>query len=222
MTKVKICGLSDIESALAAAEAGTDFVGMVFASSSRQVSPEKARQIAEAVKALNNHPLVAGVFVNTTAKEVNRIAAYCNLDYVQLSGDENWQYCLEIERPAIKAIHVHKSHQVQEIHAEIQKGYRLLGKQRLTVLLDTHSSEAYGGTGQVFDWSLAKEISSMFPVIVAGGITPDNVSRMVKEVQPWGVDVSSGVETDGRKDIIKIRDFIQKVRSAEKERIVTG
>mgnify|MGYP001590285074 CR=1 FL=1 len=222
MTKVKICGLSEIEPAVAAAEAGADFLGMVFASSSRQVSPEKAKQLVEAIKSLKNHPSLVGVFVNTAAKEVNRIADYCRLDYVQLSGDESWQYCLEIERPVIKAIHVHHSHPAQDIYTEIQKGYRLLGKERLSLLLDTHSSEVYGGTGQVFDWSLAKEVSSMFSIIVAGGLTPGNVSNMMREVQPWGVDVSSGVETGGRKDIAKIRDFIEVVRSADKEKTVTG
>ena len=221
MTRVKICGLSDLESALAAVEAGADFLGMVFAPSSRQVKPEKARLIVEAVKRSKPHLLVVGVFVNTAAKEVNRIADSCSLDYVQLSGNESWQYCLEIARPIIKAIHVHKNHPVQDIRAEIERGYRLLGRERLTGFLDTHSSEAYGGTGQLFDWGLAKEVSARFPVIVAGGLTPDNVSKLVREVRPWGVDVSSGVESGGSKDITKIRDFIQAVRSVDKEKIVT-
>lgn len=216
MTKVKICGLSEIESATAAAESGADFLGMIFADSSRKVSPEKAKQIVDAVKKLDVRPAVVGVFVNTEAKEVNRIADFCRLDYVQLSGDESWQYCLGIERPIIKAIHVHNSHPAQEIRVDLDRGYRLLGKGRLTCLLDTHSSQAYGGTGQAFDWSLAKEVASMFSVIVAGGLTPANVVQMVEVVKPFAVDVSTGVETDGRKDISKIRDFIQKVKSADK------
>lgn len=219
MTKIKICGLSEIEHALAAAEAGADFLGMVFASSRRQVAPEKARQIVEAVRKLNNHPPVAGVFVNLAAKEVNKIASFCGLDYIQLSGNESWQDCLDIEKPVIKAIRVATGYSAYDYIKEIEKGHRLLGTGRLLNLLDTFSPEAYGGTGQTFDWSLAKEVSARFPVMIAGGLTPENVTDLIKQARPWGVDVSSGVETDGKKDIAKIKDFIQKVRSADKENV---
>ena len=213
MTRIKICGLSEIEPALAAVEAGTDFLGVVFAHSRRQVSPEKARQIVEAVHSLNNHPAMVGVFVNSAAEEVNRIADSCGLDYVQLSGSESWQYCREIEKPLIKAIHVIEGQQAEDVIAEIDNGYRLLSKEKLTCLLDTHSADVYGGTGQVFDWRLAKEVSAKFPMFIAGGLTPANVGKLVREVQPWGVDVSSGVESNGQKDISKIRAFVKAARS---------
>ncbi|MDO8687548.1 MAG: phosphoribosylanthranilate isomerase [Dehalococcoidales bacterium] len=221
MIRVKICGLSEIEPALVAAEAGADFLGLVFAPSRRQASPEKAKQIVDAIRSLPNPPQVVGVFVNLAAAEVNQIADYCRLDRVQLSGDETWDYCQQIDKPLIKAIHVTDCQPTEDVINEIEKGYRLLGRDKLICLLDTHDSKVYGGTGQVFDWQLAREVSARFPVIVAGGLTPANVGNLVREVQSWGVDVSSGVETDGRKDVSKIRGFIQKVRSADKEKIAT-
>ena len=106
MTWVKICGISDIASAIAASEAGTDYLGMVFAPSRRQVTPENALKIVEAVQQLDPRPQIVGVFVNKPADEVNQIADYCKLDWVQLSGDENWEYCKKIETPLIKVFHI--------------------------------------------------------------------------------------------------------------------
>jgi phosphoribosylanthranilate isomerase len=217
VTKIKICGLSEIQHALAAAEAGADFLGLVFALSRRQVSIEKALPIAKEIHAMSPQPIVVGVFVNSTAEEVNRTADCCNLDWVQLSGDETWDYCQQIERPIIKTIHISSTKTVEEIISEIAMGYRLLTRQDFVCLIDSKVGEAYGGTGQVFDWNLAKEISARFSVIIAGGLTPTNVSRLVEEVQPWGVDVSSGVETNGQKDIAKIRTFVQVARAASNE-----
>jgi phosphoribosylanthranilate isomerase len=217
MIRIKICGLSETDDAVASAEAGADFLGLVFAHSKRRVSPDRAVRIAESLRARPGRPALVGVFVNSPLDEVNRVAESCRLDYVQLSGNETWEYCLGVNRPVIKAIHVTPEQTARDVISEIQDGRHLLREREPLCLLDTHSAEAYGGTGRPFDWQLAREVCARFPVIVAGGLSPSNVSELVNEARPWGVDVSSGVETDGMKDVAKIRDFIQKVRSAEDE-----
>jgi len=215
VTSVKICGLSETQHVLAAAESGADFIGLVFAPSPRQVSIKKALQLIEAVCHLRLRPAVVGVFVNSTADDVNRIADYCHLDRVQLSGDETWEYCRQIERPIIKVVHILKSSTSSQIISEITMGHRLLPKHNLICLLDSKVGPKYGGTGRTFKRKLAGEITARFPVLIAGGLTPKSVGRLVKQIQPWGVDVSSGVETEGRKDTAKIISFIQAVRKVK-------
>jgi phosphoribosylanthranilate isomerase len=220
-TRIKICGITDKASALAAVEAGADFIGLVFAPSQRQVNPAQARDIASAVKKTINsdcaNTKLVGVFVNAPSSQVNELADFCALDWVQLSGDESWEYCREVVRPIIKAIRIDQQ-SPEELYAELSAGSKLLPKQRFITLLDSRVEGKYGGTGESFNWSLAQDLARRFSVIVAGGLEPKNVARLIGRVAPWGVDVSSGVETGGVKDIAKIKAFIEAVRKADERR----
>ena len=216
MTRIKICGLTETEHALAAARAGADFLGLIFAPSRRRLTPEKALKIVEGVDSLPIRPLIVGLFVNELAAEVNRVADFCHLDRVQLSGDESWHYCRDINRLVIKVVHITDDKKTSQVIREIEVGYRLRLKHDPLCLLDAKVGKAYGGSGKTFDWQLAREVAARFPVIIAGGLTTDNVGQLVREVRPWGVDVSSGVENNGRKDTAKIEAFIQAVSKAER------
>lgn len=214
MTRVKICGIRDKTHALAAVEAGADFIGLVFAPSKRQVTPTQACEIVSAVKKSSDATKVVGVFVNAPASQVNEIADFCALDCVQLSGDESWEYCREVVEPVIKAIRIGQQ-SPEELYAELSAGGKLLSLQRFITLLDSQVEGEYGGTGESFNWNLAQQVAKRFPVIIAGGLDPKNVARLIETVRPWGVDVSSGVESNGLKDASKIRAFVKAVRSTQ-------
>jgi len=212
LTKIKIEGITEVSYARAAIEAGANLIGVVLAPSPRQVSYDKVAEIAAAVK--KRLPVV-GVFVNTPADTVNNVASSCGLDWVQLSGDESWEYCQQIEKPLIKAVHIADDWDEERLISHLEEGQRLLGSRAPIYLLDTFSEQRYGGTGEVFAWGIAREAVAKYPVIIAGGLDPANVGQVVAALRPWGVDVASGVESGGVKDIEKIKAFIQAVRSAE-------
>jgi phosphoribosylanthranilate isomerase len=213
MTSVKICGLTNLDDSLTAAAAGADYLGYVFsATSRRQVTAQRAAQIVSGVRVAGYQCRIVGVFVNAPISEINDTAIECSLDYVQLSGDETWEYCLLVDRPLLKAVHVSLSSLSADVSREIEAGYRLLGHDRFTCLLDTQVKGAYGGTGRVFNWQLAREITKAFPIFVAGGLDPQNVQQLIQEIAPRGVDVSSGVETNGTKDGRKIREFVERAK----------
>jgi phosphoribosylanthranilate isomerase len=220
MTRIKICGIRDKTHALAAVQAGADFIGLVFAPSQRQVSPALAREIASAVKKSNDATKVVGVFVNAPSPQVNELADFCALDWVQLSGDESWEYCRKVVRPVIKAIRIDRQ-SPEELNADLSSGSRLLPTQGFITLLDSRVECKYGGTGENFNWNLAQKVAQGFPVIIAGGLDSKNVARLIKRVAPWGVDVSSGVETGGVKDTSKIEAFIGAVRKADEKKQAT-
>ena len=215
MTRIKICGIRKESHALAAAEAGADFIGLVFAPSPRRVTPVQATKIAAAVKKSNYATEVVGVFVNTPFPYVEQVADFCHLDWVQLSGDESWEYCTALARPVIKAVRIGKHQHPEDICANLAIGVKALSSQKHIYLLDSHVKDKYGGTGMTFDWNLARPAAEQFPVIIAGGLTPENITRAIEIATPWGVDVSSGVETGGAKDITKIQALIEAVRRTD-------
>ena len=215
MTRVKICGIMEKSHALAAIEAGSDFIGLVFAPSRRQVSVVQAQEIVSAIKERSNTTEVVGVFVNVPAPVVNRTAAACNLDRVQLSGNESWAYCCEINQPLIKAVRIGQGQDPEEICDSLAIGDEVLSGRRHLLLLDSLVEGSYGGTGVTSDWELFREVAGRFPAIIAGGLTPETVARAIEMVSPWGVDVSSGVESNGIKDTARIKAFVDAVRRAD-------
>jgi len=215
MTRIKICGIKNEEQALAVAGGGADFIGLVFARSRRQVTPARAEKIVAELKKNKAAVEVVGVFVNARLDTVNRIAERCHLDWVQLSGDEPWEYCRELARPVIKVVRVSRNRKPEQACKDLDYGTKLLKKQKHIFMLDSSARERYGGTGRKFDWQLAVPIAREFPVIIAGGLNPGNVTEAIRVISPWGVDVSSGVETKGVKDMDKVRKFIEAVRGAD-------
>lgn len=213
MTVIKICGIKTEEQAVGRPVA--DFIGLVFAPSLRQVTPDIASKIIKTLKKRKSKTQAVGVFVNIHASTINRTAEICGLDRVQLSGDEPWEYCREIEKPMIKVIRVGRINPPEEVMKDIRYGMKLLKGQEIIILLDTDAPEKYGGTGRAFDWRLAQPIAREFPVIIAGGMTPANVAQAIKIISPWGVDVSTGVETGGVKDMDKIKKFIAIVKQTD-------
>ena len=199
---VKICGIRELEHAMVAAECGADFIGFCFAPARRRVEPAVAREIATQVPSF---PSRVGLFVNESPELVNQVADEVGLDYVQLCGDETPDYIGQINRPAIKSIPVTGAGSLR-----VAQDYRDRGA---TVLFDAHSPGERGGTGISFDWGIFSERRPEFPFVLAGGLNPHNVCEAIRIAKPWGVDVSSGVEIDGRKDSNLIAEFVQAARS---------
>jgi phosphoribosylanthranilate isomerase len=215
LVKIKICGIMEAEHAAASAAAGADFLGLVLTDSRRRVSVEKAREIVRAIRGLYPRPELVGVFAGSPATEVNRAAAFIGLDRVQLSGRETTEYCRELDYPIIKVIHIMSNTDSKAVLFEIEELNGILLDKKPMFLLDTQDAPAPGGTGKVFDWDLGREICGESDVIVAGGLNASNVGRLLETCSPWGVDVSSGVETEGKKDMLKVKAFIEAVRKYE-------
>jgi len=224
VTLVKICGVSEVAHARAAAALGADFVGMVFAPSRRQVTLGQAKRISgglqkgatplattEDVRGLEEalsrrRPLLVGVFADQDADTINAICDDVGLDLVQLSGSEPWEVCAHINRPIFKCMKVRDGETAEQLMLHVHEG--------AIVLLDPYVEGTYGGTGKTLDWNVASEVAQQTPTVLAGGLTPKNVGDAVRAVSPWAVDVSSGVETEGAKDTDKIRSFIVAAKEA--------
>jgi phosphoribosylanthranilate isomerase len=206
--KVKICGITCYEDAAAALDAGADGLGFNFyPPSPRYIEPLEARAIIRRLP-----PLVTsvGLFVNRQpAGAASTVARSAGVQVLQLHGDESAAYCRRLARwPLIKAV-------------RIGEGFTSDGLEAYPVaafLLDARDPRLYGGTGRVFDWSMAEPVRRLRPVILAGGLRPENVADAIRAVRPYGVDVSSGVESSpGRKDHARLRAFMNEVRNASKE-----
>jgi phosphoribosylanthranilate isomerase len=200
MVRVKICGIKRLEDALAAVDAGADAIGLNFWRPGRRyVAPETARVIARALP-----PFVArvGVFVDEDPETIRKIATLCGLDALQLHGSETPEFCRQFDRPVIKGVKVHGPESVDG----------LARYQVAAFLLDAHVPGEMGGTGRRFDWILAVRAKEAGPVILSGGLTPENVADAIRTATPYAVDVASGVETDGQKDPAKIGAFVAQVQ----------
>ena len=203
--KAKVCGMTNLKDALVAVEEGADAVGFIFYKKSpRSVTMKLVREIV-----LELPPFVdtVGVFVDEAADQINKIADYCNLDMIQLHGDESPAFCKRMRRRVIKAFRVKDMQSVKTLSNFQVSGF----------LLDTFSECLHGGTGKVFDWNLALPAKKFGPVIMAGGLTPNNVQQAIRQVRPYGVDVCSGVESEpGIKDHKKVRAFLKNAKAGRK------
>jgi phosphoribosylanthranilate isomerase len=213
MMLIKICGLRTIEHAQAAADAGADMLGLNFAASRRQVSPEQAAVIAEAVRSMPSARQVSivGLFVNEAPERMLAIVRQCGLDAIQLSGDEASDVTGHLPDIALlKAIRLDSApSEAGWLAADQAPDVRLL--------VDAHVPGVYGGAGVLADWGRAAELARRRSIMLAGGLTPENVAAAIHQVRPWGVDVSSGVETNGVKDVAKIRAFVAATRACEQQ-----
>ncbi|MEI7816182.1 MAG: phosphoribosylanthranilate isomerase [Desulfuromonadales bacterium] len=202
MIKIKICGITNLEDALMAVEAGADALGFVFfAGSPRYISPEQAAAI---IQSLPPFVQTVGLFVNEELSTVNAVADQCGLDIVQLHGEESPDYCTAVKRRIIKAFRVKDASSLNAM-----ANYRVAA-----FLLDAWSPSAHGGTGKTFNWEIAARAVGVQHIILAGGLTPENVAEAIVAVKPYAVDVSSGVESGPRqKDAGLVNRFIRATRS---------
>jgi len=203
--KVKICGITNAPDARAAAEAGADALGFMFYERSpRHVS---IRQASEIIRELPPFIIKVGVFVDASEDTVMRAIADCGLNMLQFHGNESPEYCTQFGLMSIKAFRIRDAESLKALPEYPTEAW----------LLDAYVADKLGGTGEKFNWDLAIEAKKLGrPIFLAGGLIPSNVAEAVRKVQPWAVDVSSGVEASpGKKDHAKVKDFIASAKSVE-------
>ena len=202
---IKICGITNVEDAKKAAALGADALGFIFYEKSpRKTTKEKAKEI---INSLPKEVVKVGLFVDELEEKVNEIASYCNFDILQFHGDETPDYCKKFPQKIIKAFRVENKESLVNIPKYEVDYY----------LLDAYSEVAPGGTGRTFNWKLAIAAKKFErPIILSGGLNPENIIEAIEKVSPFGVDVSSGVElSPGKKDHKKLEEFITKVKGFE-------
>jgi phosphoribosylanthranilate isomerase len=212
-TRIKVCGITSTEDAKGAIQIGVDAIGFIFAENSpRYISPEKAKEI---VTQLPPFIHFVGVFVDKDPIEIQEIIEYCGLSYVQLHGGEDAEYCRKLAQAAtpcmlIKAFRVGSRTMAADFtsYEDSVKGF----------LLDTYIEGQKGGTGKSFDWSIIESLKLQLPVILAGGLTPENVAEAIRTVRPFAIDLNSGVEEEpGKKDLARLRSLVKVVDGVDAE-----
>lgn len=192
MVKIKLCGLSTKEAVEEAVRLGVDYIGFVFAESKRRVSPDQARNLADFIPSSIQ---TVGVFLNPSLAEIEEVLSVVDLDFIQIHGQ--WDSKQALPKPLIRAI---KASQLGELELTNQVDY---------LLIDADQA----GSGQVFDWNKVNPNQLDIPFFIAGGLNPENVSQAIDYFSPYAVDVSSGIETDGQKDVNKMREFVERTRN---------
>jgi len=213
MTKIKICGIKTVNDALAAMDAGADLIGFNFyPKSPRYISVGKCRDIMSVMRKFAQITYV-GVFVNASVAEIRATMETCALGLAQLHGDETPEMMQSLKGKAFKAFRGGT-----DVGTDIEADKRMIADGAPAFLVDAAVKGAYGGTGVKADWSMAAELAGKYPLLLAGGLTPENVAEAVRRVKPWGVDVASGVESaPGLKDAVKMRTFVKAVRLESRE-----
>lgn len=222
MIHTKICGIQRVEDALVAAAAGADYIGLVFVPERRRrLAVDVAAEIAAGLrKSLSSPPQAVGLFADQPLDQVIETIKICKLDLAQLCGQESPEYCRQVMAATgaeiIKVLHIAATESVDDSGREggAEKRIAPYRDAGCRVTLDRLVEGLQGGTGQSFDWEVAARLSGKgYEFLLAGGLTPDNVAQAVAQVRPWGVDVSSGVETNGEKAPAKIHAFINNARA---------